>query len=96
MEGAEQRKIAYVFKLKQTANVKKLIERLFGNDEWVDAGQQWQGLSTELRLSGWSKMRRVVVLRRPLRQDGAVSRDIASFPEQICLQFLYNVPKMVL
>ena len=71
MEGAEQRKIAYVFKLKQTANVKKLIERLFGNDEWVDAGQQWQGLSTELRLSGWSKMRRVVVLRRPLRQDGA-------------------------
>ena len=71
MEGAEQRKIAYVFKLKQTANVKKLIERLFGNDEWVDAGQPWQGLSTELRLSGWSKTRRVVVLRRPLRQDGA-------------------------
>jgi Transposase DDE domain group 1 len=71
MEGAEQRKIAYVFKLKQTANVKKLIERLFSQDEWVDAGQSWQGLATELRLSGWSKTRRVVVLRRPLRQDRA-------------------------
>jgi hypothetical protein len=71
MEGAEQRKIAYLFKLKQTANVKKLIARLFGQDQWVDAGQTWQGLAAELRLSGWSKTRRVVVLRRPLRQDPA-------------------------
>jgi hypothetical protein len=71
MEGAEQRKLAYVFKLKQTANVKKLIGRLFGRDEWVEAGQQWQGLSTELRLSGWSQARRVVVLRRPLQQEAA-------------------------
>lgn len=70
MEGAEQRAIAYVFKLKQTANVKKLIQRLLGKDGWVEAGQQWQGLSTELQLSGWSKARRVVVLRRPLRQQG--------------------------
>jgi hypothetical protein len=70
MEGAEQRKIAYLFKLKQTANVKKLIERLFGQDEWVDAGQSWQGLATELRLSGWSKTRRVVVLRRPAAGPG--------------------------
>jgi hypothetical protein len=68
MQAAEQRKIAYVFKLKQTANVKKLLERVFGKDEWVDAGQQWQGLSTDLRLSGWSRERRVVVLRRPLSQ----------------------------
>jgi hypothetical protein len=66
MEGAEQRGMAYLFKLKQTANVKKLIERLFGSDQWVEAGQQWQGLATELRLSGWTKTRRVVVLRRPL------------------------------
>lgn len=73
MEGAEQRQLAYLFKLKQTANVKKLIDRLFGRNEWVEAGQQWQGLATELRLMGWTKTRRVVVLRRPLRQgaDGA-------------------------
>ncbi len=71
MQGAEQRKIPYVFKLKQSANVKKLIGQVFGKDEWVDAGQSWQGLGTELRLSGWSQARRVVVLRRPLRQDKA-------------------------
>lgn len=68
LEGAEQRQLAYLFKLKQTANVKKLIDRLFGRDDWVEAGQQWQGLATELRLSGWTRTRRVVVLRRPLRQ----------------------------
>ena len=71
MEGAEQRKIPYLFKLKQSANVKKLIVKLFGNDQWVDAGQNWQGLHSELQLSGWTKARRVVVLRRPLRQTVA-------------------------
>jgi hypothetical protein len=69
MEGAEQRAIPYLFKLKQTANVKKLIDRLFGKSEWVDAGQHWEGLPTALRLSGWTKKRRVVILRRPLRQE---------------------------
>jgi hypothetical protein len=71
MLGAEQRAVPYLFKLKQTANVQKLIARLFGKDEWVEAGQRWQGLDTELRLSGWSRKRRVVVLRRALpEQDG--------------------------
>jgi hypothetical protein len=66
MLGAEQRAVPYLFKLKQTANVQKLIARLFGKEEWVEAGQRWEGLDTELRLSGWSRKRRVVVLRRPL------------------------------
>ena len=74
MEGSEQRGIAYLFKLKQSANVKKLIAKLFGNEQWVDAGQQWQGLDTELRLSGWSKTRRVMVLRRPLREGVAAEK----------------------
>src|SRR5919197_1539736 len=68
MEGAEQRELSYLFKLKQSAKVKKLIAKLFGNEQWVDAGQKWQGLDTELQLSGWSQTRRVVVLRRPLRE----------------------------
>ena len=66
MEGAEQRQIPYVFKLKQSANVKKLIVKVFGEDSWVEAGQGWQGLDTELQLTGWSKKRRVIVLRRRL------------------------------
>jgi hypothetical protein len=73
MEGAEQRHIPYLFKLKQTANVKKLIGQMFGKPEWVDAGQNWQGLESELRLSGWTKKRRVVLLRRPLREKDAAA-----------------------
>jgi hypothetical protein len=65
MTGAEQRGVPYLFKLKQTVNVRKLIDRLFGQDRWVRAGQGWEGLDTELQLSGWSGKRRVVVLRRP-------------------------------
>jgi hypothetical protein len=75
MEGAEQRHIPYLFKLKQTANVKKLIDKLFGKTEWVDAGQQWQGLESELRLSGWTSRRRVVILRRPLRHEDAAAAE---------------------
>jgi len=73
MEGAEQRNIAYLFKLKQTANVKKLMGQTFGQPEWVDAGQGWQGLESELQLSGWTKKRRVVVLRRVLREKDAAA-----------------------
>ncbi len=68
MLGAEERKIPYVLKLKQTGNVKKLIGNLFGQEGWVEAGQHWQGKDTELQLSGWSRKRRVVVLRRPLQK----------------------------
>jgi hypothetical protein len=44
MEGAEQSGIAYVFKRKQSANVKRLIAKLLGDDRWVDAGEKWPGL----------------------------------------------------
>ena len=73
MAGAEQRNIPYLFKLKQTGNVKKLIDRMIGKPEWVDAGQNWQGLESELHLSGWTQKRRVVLLRRPLREKAVAA-----------------------
>jgi hypothetical protein len=73
MEGAEQRSIPYLFKLKQTANVKKLIGQMLGKPGWADAGQNWEGLDSQLRLSGWTKPRRVVLLRRPLREKEAAA-----------------------
>ena len=71
MEAAEQRQIPFLFKLKQSANVRRLAEKLLGRDGWAEAGQGWQGMDAELRLSGWSKTRRVVVLRRPLPERTA-------------------------
>ena len=75
MVGAEERGLGYLFKLKQSANVKKLIRQIFRKEEWVEAGQQWQGREEVLRLSGWSKGRRVVVLRRPLRSKPEVETE---------------------
>ena len=75
MVGAEERDLGYLFKLKQSANVKKLIGQIFRKEEWVEAGQQWQGREDVLRLSGWSKERRVVVLRRPLKSKPAAEAE---------------------
>jgi hypothetical protein len=75
MVGAEEREIGYLFKLKQSANVKKLIGQIFRKEEWMEVGQQWQGREDVLRLTGWSKERRVVVLRRPLRNKPAVEAE---------------------
>jgi hypothetical protein len=66
MVEAEERKLGYLFKLKQSPNVKKLIGQVFRQEEWAEAGQRWQGRQDMLQLSGWTKQRRVVVLRRPL------------------------------
>jgi hypothetical protein len=41
--------------------------------DWTDAGQGWQGKETSLRLSGWSRQRRIVLMRRKLARDLAIS-----------------------
>ena len=66
LREAEARGQPYLTKLRLTANVKKLIKKLFQSNHWEDAGQGWQGLEDTLTLSGWSRARRVVVLRRKL------------------------------
>lgn len=71
MVECEKRSLMYLFKIRQTVNVKRHIAQLFGRRDWVPAGDDWQGLSSELRLSGWSRKRRVVVLRRQIRKSPA-------------------------
>ena len=51
MREAERRGLPYLFKLRLTANVKKLIKKTFSKDDWTNAGQGWQGREgTLLRL----------------------------------------------
>ena len=73
MSGAEQRGLPYLFKLRLTANVKKLIKKTFSKSGWTDAGQGWQGRRETLRLTGWSRQRQVVILRRRLKEGMAVA-----------------------
>lgn len=74
---AEARGIPYLFKLRQTAGVKTLIGQLFQRDAWTPAGQGWEGTDASLRLQGWTRSRRVVVLRRRLRGEVAVRHQSA-------------------
>ena len=72
----EQRSLPYLLRLRQTANVKRLIERLFRREDWGRASQAtqgWQAIEDSIRLSGWTKARRVVVLRRRIKHDIAVT-----------------------
>jgi hypothetical protein len=69
MSVAEEKQIPYLFKLKQSNNVKRLIEILINNDDWSFAGQGWEGQEGQLQLDGWKKYRRVIVLRKPVSKD---------------------------
>ena len=64
MNELETREQEYLFKLKLTKNVKRLIARVVDKPGWEDAGQGWEGQDGELRLQGWKDKRRVIVLRR--------------------------------
>ena len=86
MSEAEQRGLPYLFKLRLTANVKKLIKKTFSKDDWTNAGQGWQGREDTLRLEGWSRQRQVVILRRRLKEGMAIAgRDDAG---QLALGFV--------
>ena len=85
MQRAEQEGVPYLLKLRLTKNVKRTIERLMQNSEWTDAGEGWQGAETTLRLQGWSKARRIVVLRRSIKEDIAIAEQ--SNPGQLRLSF---------
>jgi hypothetical protein len=41
--------------------------------DWADAGQGWQGKETTLRLHGWGRQRRIILLRRKLAGDPATT-----------------------
>lgn len=69
MKEFEDRGYDYLFKMKQTSGVKRLIEKLFRDGTWVKAGQGWEGCEGELRLQGWTKKRRVIVMRREIKGE---------------------------
>ena len=57
----------YLFKLRQTAGVRRLIERQWSRQDWQDVGEGCQAVETTLTLAGWCCARRVVVLRRAVK-----------------------------
>ena len=79
MRECEERKLFYLFKLKQTAKIKRFISESMVSGEWENAGQGWQGSSGKLQLMGWEKPRRVIILRRKIKKEvGVVNKKALS------------------
>ena len=91
MEEIEQ---PYLFKLRQTAGVKRLIERQWRQGDWQNVGQGFDAVEGELRLSGWSRARRVVVLRR--RVKGSLAVETSGEGQQQTLHFVDSSDKVKL
>ncbi len=87
MSDAEDIGVAYLFKLKITKNVKNLIEKVMLNNEWESAGQGWQGQEASLQLMGWTKYRRVIVMRREVSKDIGVITCSESDSKQLEFNF---------
>jgi len=76
LEGIAQ---PYLFKLRQTAGVKGLIERQWSRGDWRAVGEGLEAVGAELKLKGWSRARRVVVVRRGVK-DSLVAKPADAAP----------------
>src|SRR6201984_2580969 len=73
MREAERARQPYLFKLRLTKNVKRAVERAMSEHDWQDAGARWQGKDGRLRLQGWSRGGRIVMIRRRTERPPALS-----------------------
>ncbi|MBK1648975.1 transposase, partial [Rhabdochromatium marinum] len=93
MARAEQEGVPLLFKLRLSKGVKQSIERLMREADWCEAGQGWEGAETPLRLQGWGRHRRAIVLRRRIKGDLAVVDE--RNPDQLQLSFAELVEETV-
>lgn len=83
----EQRAQRYLLRLRQTANVQRLVAMAFGRSDWSRADSQGcQMIEGQVRLHGWSKTRRVVIVRQRIRGGIARQRRIDSRQLQLDLE----------
>ena len=64
MSALEARDQDYLFKLPMKPRARDLVQKMAARGGWAFAGQGWEAAAAELRLSGWARKRRVLVLRR--------------------------------
>jgi len=86
MTEAEQRGIDYLFKLRKSPYVKKLILQQHCKPGWEKTHAGWEALSAELKLSTWKQPRRVVLVRRRLQENIVIAPDSdKALPHQLSL-----------
>ena len=69
LREAEARNVDYLFKVRQSHNVKTLIYKLHYETGWQTTFDGWEAKESTLQLDSWTKERRVVVTRRQIKGD---------------------------
>jgi hypothetical protein len=71
LESRDQR---YLLRLRQTKNVQRLVAQQFARHDWSRPDSQGcQMVEAQLQLHGWSKKRRVIIVRQRVR--GGIARE---------------------
>ncbi|MGB4910818.1 MAG: transposase, partial [Candidatus Dechloromonas phosphoritropha] len=85
----------YLSKLRQSTGVRSLIERLWSWDDWENVGGGYYAVESTLKLSGWGRARRVVVVRRAVKSPLAAEDKAAGkrAKRQQSLQFADAIPR---
>lgn len=82
MTAAEAKGVPYLFKLRQSKNVKALINKAHCQGGWSYVTAGWEALESELQLQSWETRRRVVVIRRQLPKGVVLALDSQADPQQ--------------
>jgi len=68
MSECEVRQQRYLFRQRKTPGVEKLVQLLERQGGWEQFGSGWEGCEGELQLAGWTRKRRAVVFRQPIKR----------------------------
>lgn len=89
MRQLEEMGIDYLFKLKQSNNVKKLIYKHHSEGRWEKFSHQWEAKESDIQLNTWERSRRVIILRRLLPRDETILLESGSSENgQQCFGFI--------
>ena len=72
----DEHRLTYLFKVRHTPGVQDLVIRMMREGaKWKECGDGWEALETTLRLRGWRRERRVILVREkpasaPVREPG--------------------------
>jgi hypothetical protein len=84
----EKRGLSHLFKLKISSKVQKVIRNLaaLSGEEWKKTTEDWEAIESSVKLTGWSRARRIVVLRRRVRTGRAKKRSDADWLPQLQME----------
>jgi hypothetical protein len=90
LSESESREVNYLFKLKCSAKVKALIKHhMEKNVRWEKAGHGYEGAEDRIQLYGWTRSRRVIILRRRIanKEVGVLKKETQSNCKQLTFDF---------